>query len=102
MYLSMIHLENQQLSILSIRVSFICCVWNIDDRFLFSPVASLKTIFVDKDENILTLLKLVQEVPTLKRIVLTKKLTNEKENEIRNKAKEAGIEIMLYNQLRVR
>jgi uncharacterized protein YuzE len=67
-----------------------------------SFVASLKTIFVDKAENVLTLLKLVTEVPTMERIVLTKKLDNDTEAEIRNKAKVAGIEIMLYDQLRVR
>jgi collagenase-like PrtC family protease len=61
----------------------------------------LKTVFVDKAENVLTLLKLVEEVPTLKRIVLTKKLANDEENQIRQKAKEVGIEIMSYNQLRV-
>jgi len=62
----------------------------------------LKTVFVDKAENVLTLLKLVEEVPTLKRIVLTKKLANDEENQIRQKAKEVGIEIMSYNQLRVK
>ncbi len=61
----------------------------------------MKTVFVDKAENVLTLLKLVEEVPTLKRIVLTKKLANDEENQIRQKAKEVGIEIMSYNQLRV-
>ncbi|CAF1311843.1 unnamed protein product [Adineta steineri] len=61
---------------------------------------SLKTVFVDKPENILTLLKLIKEVPTLKRIILTKKLSTEQENEIRKKAQEVGIEIMSYNQLR--
>ncbi|CAF3581782.1 unnamed protein product [Adineta steineri] len=61
---------------------------------------SLKTVFVDKPENILTLLKLIKELPTLKRIILTKKLSTEQENEIRNKAQEVGIEIMSYNQLR--
>jgi len=61
---------------------------------------SLKTIFVDKAENVLTLLKIVTHVPTMQRIVLTKKLDNDTETEIRNKAKIAGIEIMLYNQLR--
>jgi hypothetical protein len=63
--------------------------------------ASLKTIFVDRAENILLLLKLVDEVPTLKRIVLTRKLADDKEAEIRKKAKEVGIEVMTYNQLRV-
>lgn len=67
----------------------------------FYFLASLKTVFVDKFENILTLLKLIEQVPTLKRIVLTKKLTNEQENEIRKKAKDVGIEITTYIQLRV-
>jgi hypothetical protein len=61
----------------------------------------LKTIFVDKPENILLLLKLIEQIPTLKRIVLTKKLADEKENEVRKKAKDVGIEIMTYNQLQV-
>ncbi|CAF1488004.1 unnamed protein product [Adineta ricciae] len=61
---------------------------------------SLKTVFADKAENILTLLKLIDQVPTLKRIVLTKKLENSKETEIRNKAKQVGIEIMTYSELR--
>jgi hypothetical protein len=65
-------------------------------------LASLKTVFVDKVENVLILLKIIEQVSTLKRIVLTKKLSDEKENEIRNKAKDVGIEIMTYNQLRVR
>jgi hypothetical protein len=64
-------------------------------------LASLKTIFVDKAENILALLKLIEQIPTLKRIVLTKKLSDDKETEIRSKAKEVNIEIMTYNQLRV-
>jgi hypothetical protein len=65
-------------------------------------LASLKTVFVDKPENVLMLLKLIEQVSTLKRIVLTKKLPDEKENEIRKKAKDVGIEIMTYNQLRVK
>jgi collagenase-like PrtC family protease len=73
-------------------VSYIC----------FDFLASLKTIFVDKAENVLTLLKLIEEISTLKRIVLTKKLPEQKENEIREKAKNVGIEIMTYNQLRVK
>ena len=68
------------------------------DRFL----ASLKTVFVDKPENVLTLLKILGQVSTLQRIILTKKLSDENENEIRKKAKDVGIEIMTYNQLRVR
>jgi len=35
---------------------------------------SVKTVFVDKAENVLTLLKLIGQVSTLKRIVLTKKI----------------------------
>ncbi|CAF4457843.1 unnamed protein product [Rotaria sp. Silwood2] len=38
----------------------------------------LRTIFVDKIENILTLLKLARRVPTLKRIILTKRLPEDK------------------------
>lgn len=64
-------------------------------------IASLKTVFVDKPENVLTLLKIIEEVSTLKRIVLTKKFTDEQEKDIRNKAKSVGIEIMTFNQLRV-
>lgn len=56
---------------------------------------------MDKPENILALLKIAKQVPTLKRIVLTKKLPDEKETEIRNKAQELNIEIVLFNQLRV-
>ncbi|CAF1508780.1 unnamed protein product [Adineta ricciae] len=61
---------------------------------------SLKTIFVDKVENVLLLLKIVKQVPTLKRIVLTKKVPDDKNSEIRAKAKEVGIDIMTYDQLR--
>ena len=43
---------------------------------LFSFLASLKTVFVDKPENVQILLKLVQQVPTLKRIILTKTLVS--------------------------
>lgn len=66
-----------------------------------SVLASLKTVFVDKPENILILLRIAEQVPTLKRIVLTKKLDTDKDNEIREKAKNVGIEIMSYNQMRV-
>lgn len=65
-------------------------------------VASLKTIFVDRAENVLTLLKLANQFSTLKRIVLTKKLPTDKDNEIRKKANELGIEVMTYSQLIVR
>lgn len=64
-------------------------------------LASLKTVFIDKPENVLTVLKIIAQVPTLKRIVLTKKLTDEQESDIRNKATSAGIEIMKFDQLRV-
>lgn len=64
-------------------------------------VASLKTVFVDKAENVLILLKLIKEVPTLKRIILTKKLSSEQEAEIRKKAQEVHIEIVTYTKLRV-
>ena len=100
MYLFMIHLENQLLFILLIRVwkvSFLNGAFSM--RYF---LASLKTVFADKAENILTLLKLIDQIPTLKRIVLTKKLENNKETEIRNKAKQVGIEIMTYSELRVR
>ncbi|CAF1223687.1 unnamed protein product [Rotaria sordida] len=60
---------------------------------------SLKTVFVDKPDNVLILLKLVEKVSTLKRIILTKKLTNDQENDIKKKAQEIGIEIMTFNQL---
>jgi len=49
----------------------------------------------------LALLKIVKQLPTLKRIILTKKLSDEKDLEIRNKATEVNIEILSYNQLRV-
>ena len=65
-------------------------------------LASLKTVFVDKPENVLTVLNIIKQVPTLKRIVLTKKFSDEQEKDIRNKAKAAGIEIMKFDQLRVR
>lgn len=65
-------------------------------------LASLKTVFVDKPENVLVLLKLVKQVPTLKRIILTKKLSDDKDSEIRTKAKEINIEILTFNQLQVR
>ncbi len=64
-------------------------------------LASLKTIFVDKAENALILLKIIKQLSTLKRIILTKKFPDDKDLEIRNKAKEVGIEILSYNQLRV-
>jgi len=47
------------------------------------------------------LLKIVKQVSTLKRIILTKKLPDDKDLDIRNKAKEVNIEILTYNQLRV-
>ena len=65
-------------------------------------LALLKTVFVDRAENVLTLLKLSEHVSTLERIILTKKLPIEKENEIRKKATDIGIEIMTYNQLIVK
>jgi hypothetical protein len=61
----------------------------------------LKTVFADKAENVLALLKMVKQVSTLKRIILTKKIPDDKDLEIRNKAKEVGIEILTFNQLRV-
>lgn len=66
-----------------------------------SLLASLKTVFVDKAENVLALLKIAKEVSTLKRIVLTKKIADDKDAEIRAKAKDVGIDIMTFNQLRV-
>jgi hypothetical protein len=44
---------------------------------------------------------MVKQVSTLKRIILTKKIPDDKDLEIRNKAKEVGIEILTFNQLRV-
>ncbi len=64
-------------------------------------LASLKTVFVDKAENVLILLKIFKQLSTLKRIILTKKFPDDKDLEIRNKAKEVGVEILSYNQLRV-
>ena len=94
----MIHLVNRRLFILLIKVrgetSRRC-------EFDFNVLASLKTVFVDKPENVLLLLKIIKQVPTLKRIILTKKLTDEKDLELRNKAKELNIEVFTYNQLRV-
>ena len=65
-------------------------------------LASLKTVFIDKPENVLIVLKVIAQVPTLKRIVLTKKLTDQQDSDIRNKAQSAGIEIIKFDQLRVR
>ncbi len=62
----------------------------------------MKTVFVDKPENVLVLLKIVKQVSTLKRIILTKKIPDDKDSEIRTKAKEVNIEILTFNQLRVR
>jgi collagenase-like PrtC family protease len=69
--------------------------------YIFSILASLKTVFIDKAENVLMLLKIVKQVSTLKRIILTKRLPDDKDLDIRNKAKEVNIEILTYNQLRV-
>ena len=100
MSLCMIHSVKLRLFILSIRVGrFLCLITN---ELIGMLLASLKTIFVDKEENILTLLQIIGQVSTLKRIVMTKKLEEAKEQEIRKKAKDAGIEIMTFNQLRVR
>lgn len=62
----------------------------------------MKTVFVDKAENILALLKITDQLPTLKRIVMTKKLSGDKEAEVKKKAQEINIELFTYNQLRVR
>ena len=70
-------------------------------RSIIYILASLKTVFVDKAENVSILLKLVKQVPTLKRIIITKKFPDDKNLEIQTKANEVGIEIMSYNQLRV-
>ena len=86
--------------ILLIRVSGVTFLLVVEHLSIYLA-ASLKTVFVDKPENILVLLKLAKEVPTLKRIVLTKKLSDEQEAEIRKKAQEAHIEIITYTQLRV-
>jgi hypothetical protein len=64
-------------------------------------LASLKTIFVDRAENILVVLKAADQLPTLKRIVMTKKLSDEQESEIRKKANDMNIELFTYSQLRV-
>jgi len=61
---------------------------------------SLKTIFIDQYDNVLIVFKLLKEVPTLKRIVLTKKLTEQQENDLKKKAKETGIEVYTFTQLR--
>jgi len=61
---------------------------------------SLKTVFVDKPENILVILKLAKQVPTLRRLVLTKKIPSDKDAEIRNQAKDLNIEVMTFNDLR--
>lgn len=61
----------------------------------------MKTVFIDKPENILVILKLIKQVPTLKRIILTKKLPDDTDLEIRNKAKEFDIDVFSFNQLRV-
>jgi ribosomal protein L30E len=41
-------------------------------------------------------------VPTLKRIIVTKKIPDDKDSQIQNKAKEMNIEILSFNKLRVR
>ena len=74
----------------------------MNSTFSFFSSASLKTVFVDKPENILLLLKVAEQVPTLKRIVLMKKLTDEQESEIRKKAKQAEIEVIAYQKIRVK
>lgn len=61
----------------------------------------MKTVFIDKPENVLVILKLIKQVPTLKRIILTKKLPDDTDLEIRNKAKEFDIDVFSFNQLRV-
>ena len=70
-------------------------------RYSSSLLASLKTVFVDKPENVLGLLKIVKQVPTLKRLVLTKKIPDDQATEIQNKAKDLNIEVLTFNQLRV-
>jgi hypothetical protein len=69
--------------------------------FCLTFKAKLKTVFVDKPDNVLVLIKLSAQVSTLQRIVLTKKLTVEQDKDIRDKAKDVGIEIMTYNELQV-
>lgn len=70
--------------------------------FFFSRfLASLKTVFIDKPENVLIILKLAKQVPTLKRLVLTKKIPSDQDAEIQSKAKDLNIEVMTFNQLRV-
>lgn len=64
-------------------------------------LASLKTLFIDKAENVLTLLGLKDRIPTVKRIVLTKKLPADKESQVNTKANETGVEILTYSQLLV-
>ncbi|CAF4246646.1 unnamed protein product [Rotaria sp. Silwood2] len=60
---------------------------------------ALRTIFVDKIENILTLLKLARRVQTLKRIILTKRLLEDKKHKVMRKACRKGIQIFTYQQL---
>ncbi|CAF4793960.1 unnamed protein product, partial [Rotaria sp. Silwood2] len=62
-------------------------------------IAGLRTIFVDKIENVLTLLKLARRVPTLERIILTKRLPEDKKHKVMRKACRKGIQIFTYQQL---
>ncbi|CAF0948529.1 unnamed protein product [Didymodactylos carnosus] len=60
----------------------------------------LSTIFVDKPENVLNLIKLRSKVQSLKRLVITRTMPAEKEIEIRKQATEANLEITTFNELR--
>ncbi|CAF1078128.1 unnamed protein product [Rotaria sp. Silwood1] len=59
----------------------------------------LRTIFVDKAENVLNLLKLARQVPTLERIILVKRLPEDKQHKVIRKASRRGIQIFTYQQL---
>lgn len=91
---AIIHIINQSRSINK------CSIINLFVSS-FSLLASLKTVFVDKPENVLVILKLAKQVPTLRRLVLTKKIPSDKDAEIRSQAKDLNIEVMTFNDLRV-
>ncbi|CAF0999009.1 unnamed protein product [Rotaria sordida] len=59
----------------------------------------LRTIFIDKAENVLALLKLTRRVPTLERIILTKRLSEDQKYKVMKKASRKGIQIFTYKQL---
>ncbi|CAF0810003.1 unnamed protein product [Didymodactylos carnosus] len=60
----------------------------------------LSTIFIDKPDNVLNLLKLKSKIESLKRLVITRTMPADKESEIRKRATEANLELLMFNDLR--